>query len=81
MRKEIAEVQSSLGASLNRREELEEEVIRLEARRDRLSAPPLSPPGKPNVLLEDIQQFPSCLAAPAIAAKAKKTEFIVKATL
>ena len=74
MRKEIAEVQSSLGASLNRREELEEEVIRLEARRDRLSAPPLSPPGKPNVLLEDIQQFPSCLAAPAIAAKAKKTE-------
>lgn len=72
--KEFAVVQSSLGAALNRREDLEQEVIRLEARRERLTGEiPGKPPNEP-VLLDDIRQFPGCLAAPAVAARVQKPE-------
>lgn len=74
MRKEISEVQASLSAFRNRHEELEEEVVRLEARRDRLIGEKQGQPKNPSLLLDDIRQFPACLAAPAITAQAKKPE-------
>lgn len=74
VRSDVVTAQSSLGAVLNRHEDLEQEVVRLEARRERLIAETSGKTQDIAILLDDIRQFPACLAAPAIAARAAKPE-------
>lgn len=55
------------------RTDLESTLTRLEARKERLSGDTGDKP-KPELLLEDIRQFPACLIAPSLSQKTQKGE-------
>jgi hypothetical protein len=74
VRSEFTAAQSSLTTIRSRQEELEEEVVRLEVRRDRLIGDTAGKPKETALLLEDIRQFPACLVQPAILARVAKPE-------
>ncbi len=74
LKAEMDEMRSSVSTLREHRAELEESIARLEARRERSAVETGEKTKDTALLLGDIRQFPACLAAPALASRAQKTE-------